>query len=642
MAENKPDATAAVAQSQSVAEEASATATADATEFNAKGSNFRVSDEIAEAHKTRPYERIAGDPLYRPLRIFTLDPSTSRLDGAIATLKVPYERLTPGPCGALFKIDGNDPLQRNEPIDLDDPFILMHSGLDPTPSDPRFHQQMVYAVASSVYAAFRTALGRHVSWSFPSDPDETRRILTLCPLSESGTQNAFYDKSSGSIRFGYFRAERVVSGRNLPGSWVFTSLSHDIVAHEVTHALLDGLRANFTLSTNPDVPAFHEAFADLVAVFQHFSYRAVVERAIEGARGQLEAATLLTGIAVQFSQSRGQESALRSAVLRRHDKEPLLVYGQTTEPHQLGSILVSAVFMAFTTVYSRKVRRYILLATNGTGRLPEGELPSTLVAVLAEEAAGLASQFLAICIRAVDYCPPVDLVFGEYLRAMITADYALVPDDPWAYREALVDAFRFHGIYPPDVPNLSEDALLWRAADLDLPPCPGLSFAELQFRGDPSLPADASESRRQADALGAFVTSRGRHSAFGLVSREEASQEGLVIDEPCVRSIRTTRRSGPLGQVVFDIVAEVTQSRTVVTASGRTFQFHGGATILLDPDARIRYVILKNVRSETRARQQENFLTSANGAAMWVDDGRTIMPRSNFFMTLHEAVQRSI
>ena len=36
-------------------------------------------------------------------------------------------------------------------------------------------------------------------------------------------------------------------------------------------ALLDGLRANFTHPSDGDVLAFHEAFADLVAIFQHFS-----------------------------------------------------------------------------------------------------------------------------------------------------------------------------------------------------------------------------------------------------------------------------------------------------------------------------------------------------------------------------------
>jgi hypothetical protein len=46
-------------------------------------------------------------------------------------------------------------------------------------------------------------------------------------------------------------------GCNLPGQRVFTCLSQDIIAHEVTHAIIDGIRTNFTEPTNPDVLAFH-------------------------------------------------------------------------------------------------------------------------------------------------------------------------------------------------------------------------------------------------------------------------------------------------------------------------------------------------------------------------------------------------
>ena len=66
---------------------------------------------------------------------------------------------------------------------------------------------------------------------------------------------------------------------------ICTALSHDIIAHETTHALLDGLRSSFMDPTNVDVPAFHEGFADLVALFLHFSYADVVERAIREWRG---------------------------------------------------------------------------------------------------------------------------------------------------------------------------------------------------------------------------------------------------------------------------------------------------------------------------------------------------------------------
>ena len=51
----------------------------------------------------------------------------------------------------------------------------------------------------------------------------------------------------------------------------FCAVSHDIIAHETTHALLDGLHRRYQEATNPDVLAFHEAFADIVAIFQHFT-----------------------------------------------------------------------------------------------------------------------------------------------------------------------------------------------------------------------------------------------------------------------------------------------------------------------------------------------------------------------------------
>ena len=106
-------------------------------------------------------------PVYRPLKIFTLDPSISRLDGRGRHVAgAGPAACSRAPRGLVFEVDNDDGHQRNQRVDLDDPLIVMSSGLDPTPSDPRFHQQMVYAVASSVYAVFATALGRQIAWSF--------------------------------------------------------------------------------------------------------------------------------------------------------------------------------------------------------------------------------------------------------------------------------------------------------------------------------------------------------------------------------------------------------------------------------------------------------------------------------------------
>ena len=107
------------------------------------------------------------------------------------------------------------------------------------------------------------------------------------------------------------------------------------------------------------------------------------------------------------------------------------------------------------------------IASNGTGILNAGELHPDLVNRLAEEAAKTSKQILNMSIRALDYCPPVDINFGDYLRAIITADTDLVPDDDLGYRIAFIEAFRRRGIYPRDIRTLSPQSLCWKPVDDD-------------------------------------------------------------------------------------------------------------------------------------------------------------------------------
>lgn len=65
---------------------------------------------------------------------------------------------------------------------------------------------------------------------------------------------------------------------------------------------------------------------------------------------------------------------------------------------------------------------------------------------------------------------------------MVTADRDLVPDDPGAYREALIDAFAAGGVYPDNVLHLSEEALVWKPLPCKLPCIEELSFRELKVR----------------------------------------------------------------------------------------------------------------------------------------------------------------
>ena len=95
-------------------------------------------------------------------------------------------------------------------------------------------------------------------------------------------------------------------------------------------------------------------------------------------------------------------------------------------PHSRGAILVAAVFDAFLAIYETRTADLMRISTGGAGVLSAGAIHPDLVHRLAAEAVKSAKHILDMCIRALDYIPPVDITFGEYLRGLITADRRVV------------------------------------------------------------------------------------------------------------------------------------------------------------------------------------------------------------------------
>jgi len=610
---------------------------------------YEVSDRVPLQAATRPYQRDRLAPSVRPLRIYTLDPSVSDRLGGVATVLVPYEKLEPGPIGSLFEIDcqgAPKPLQADA-LDLDDPHLLLSSGLSPTPSNGRFHLQMVYAVCNLTYAAFRRALGRDVGWAMAA-PAEGPLRLVVRPFAFEG-RNAGYSREAGDLSFGYFRAGREPAGFTVQKGLICTALSHDIIAHETTHALLDGLRSAFLHPTNVDVPAFHEGFADLVALFLHFTYADVVEQAIRQSRGDLTRGSILTDIAREFGYARsksGRADALRSGVdmdgVAAFDSDVLpskenapTRYDPAMESHALGSVLVSAVFEAFTTIVRRKAERYLRIAGIDPAAPARAPMSDALVKAIAQEAGDVAGQFLNICIRAIDYCPPADMELGEYLRALITADRDLEQSDKWGFREALMRSFRRRHIFPDHVQFMTEDAVRWHCPEATIR-VPGLAFRDLRFDGEPGQPASVKELMRQAHVLGRTVTDPKHAHVFQLVAPSVSLPKGVVqASPPLLQSVRITRRAAPDGRILFDLVAEVTQSCTV-ERKGELFEMNGGCTLVIDPQGEVRYAIYKKFDSETRRARQH---TAMRGALkrFWRKSGRRFLLQPNVLRRLHDA-----
>jgi hypothetical protein len=243
------------------------------------------------------------------------------------------------------------------------------------------------------------------------------------------------------------------------------------------------MRPFFAERTNPDVAAFHEAFADLAALFRHFSHKEALLDTIQKTGGQLyqyhlkpdaeidektdgpaiqaelPANNPLVGLAQQFGEARGTGKALRSALGHRPD--PNLINNPDLEAHERGAILVSAVFDSYFTVYLRRTSDLFRIFRASGGNAATVELSSSMANMLVSAASRTAEDFFQICVRAIDYCPPVDITFGDYLRAVMTADRDLHPTDKDGVRDAFMQAFRLRGIVPNDAEFFSEDALCW-------------------------------------------------------------------------------------------------------------------------------------------------------------------------------------
>ncbi len=596
-------------------------------------------------------------PVSRRLRVLAFDPSlAARLDTAALnqiTLQVPWESdLEPGPVGEYIEVIDCDPASGvfYEPVDLNDRHLLAQDGIAPSEANPQFHQQMVYAVAMTTIRHFERALGRVAFWGdrrFRTLDGKYRvqfvRRLRIYPHALR-QRNAYYSPSKKALLFGYFPVTSK-DADNTPGAVVFTCLSHDIIAHEVTHALLDGVHPRFNEATNPDVLGFHEAFADIVALFQHFTYPAVLESQIKRTQGNLETESLLSQLAQQFGRATGRGGALRDA-LGRFDKTTGQWQSQQPDPHALerthnaharGAILVAAVFRAFLLIYRARSADLFRIAGHASSVTNDGELHPDLTRRLAVEAAKCADRVLQMCIRAIDYCPPVDITFGDFLRGIVTADLDYAPGDEGGFRLVFTQSFREWGIHPRGVTSMGPDALTWPSGselwrDLEATGTVDAGGKEskrdlkdgfLRYLRDWNLESDRFAVWRRLDRVRYNLWSWLRSGDSG---HAYAQLFGLVIDaseapptvfrrkrkqEPTVEihAVRPTVRRTGQGGMRTDVVVEITQRRRgyfdpleqkkmdrrrkrIPNDEHGDFIYRAGCTVLIDPATQeIRRVI---------------------------------------------------
>lgn len=506
----------------------------------------------------------------RQMSVLAQDPGVRR-DRKILTARVsvPWEDLEKGPIGHRVQVVDYDATTKTlyrpaAVVNGDFPVPASNSGIL---EDPEFHSHNAYALVMRTLGRFEYALGRRVAWGFPAHQ------LKVVPHAFEEV-NSFYSREAQSLLFGYYRAQKGL---------VFMCLSHDIVVHETTHALLDGLRSRFMAPSSPDQAAFHEAFADIVALLSVFSLsdvlrflierdapddqtsegliakeRVVMERLVE---------SVLLGLADEMEPESGlaRVNALRRSVQILPD-DRILDDGRTEfqEPHRRGEVLVAAVMRTFVDAWTRR------LGSLGTieGRYFD-------LGRVAEEGATIAEVLLTMAIRALDYTPPIHIEFGDYLSALVTADTEIRADDSrYGLRKALLDWFGSYGIRSA---SGTEDGL-WQRSDLQL------GHEGVRFGG---LQTDAIEM-------------------FRLVW---ANRDDLRLDPTAytrVASVRPCIRTSPDdGLPVRETVAECTQYVSILAPDLHRYGLttppgmpddtevvlEGGSTLILDEYGRLKYEI---------------------------------------------------
>jgi hypothetical protein len=533
----------------------------------------------------------------RKLTVLALDPSVQSGGRILRTqIEIPNELLVAGPRGhRVFIVDYDSSTDSYRAAAALPPAWRDTGG---PPADPfedwsdtqllgsrDFHAFMTYGIVMKTLARFELALGRRLNWSFLSHQ------LQVAPHAFSDA-NAFYSDQAEGLFFGYFPSK---DGKRT----VYTCLSHEIVAHETTHALLDGLRERYTDASSPQQAGFHEGFADIVALFSILSAQSIVAKVVDlglpAARGGAINRANVTVEALKKSglfglaQEMGSELAgVHGHALRRSASLPpnkhSLTSGDCDEPHACGEVLVAAVMNAYLTIWVERLR-----ALGDESRLDRERA--------AEEGAELADHVLNVCIRAIDYCPPTDIEFGDFASALLTVDAELNPGDAkYNLRTNLLATFESYGIVPTSTGLPGRQKGSWN------PPPPGVTFIydRTHFENMKSDP----------DELFRFLWEN--RGAFKL--HDEAHTRVL--------SVRPCTRTGRDGFTLRETVVEYHQSLKLFARELNTLQItkpddmpddtkvtlYGGNAVIFDEYGHVKYNIGKSILDAKRQTARLNYL----------------------------------
>jgi hypothetical protein len=525
----------------------------------------------------------------RKLTVLALDPSVTGSGRILRTqIEIPNELLVAGPRGHRVSIVDYD----SSTDSFRSPQPLLEAGTDaPQPpadpfegltdrqllSNPHFHACMTFGIVMKTLVRFEFALGRRLNWSFPSHQ------LQVAPHAFADA-NAFYSDQAQGLFFGYFPS---ADGKEV----VYTCLSHEIIAHETTHALLDGLRERYTDASSPQQAGFHEGFSDIVALLSILSAASIVGKVVDLglppakgggiSRANVSVEALKKSGLFGLAQQMGSELAgVHGHALRRSVSLPpnknYLTDGSCSEAHTCGEVLVAAVLNAFVSIWVKRLK-----ALGDESKLDRERA--------AEEGAELADHLLNVCIRAIDYCPPTDIEFGDFASALLTVDAELNPGDrKYELRSQLLASFENYGIQPTCKGLPGRQPGSWN------PPPPEATFVYDRTHFE-SMRSDPDELFRFLwENRGPFRLHNEAHTrVLSVRPCTRTGRDGFTLRETVVEYHQTLKLFGRELHTLDIVKPDGMPDGTAVT-------LYGGNAVIFDEYGHVKYNIGKSILDAKR------------------------------------------
>lgn len=370
--------------------------------------------EVAQWKEVPPTEMTTIDdedvfldgPVTRRVAVIDLDPTTNALRPG--TKFIPPKKLTDEGTYDVPNLDALD--------------------------DPRLIQTATFGGVMKTVGMFEDAdaLGRRVTWGFDGPQ------LLVVPLAGEWA-NAYYERASRSLQFFYIPSNQHT---------IRTCQSQDIIAHETTHAVIDGVAPDLFDAATPESLALHEALADVATLVMAFRSRPLATAVLAQTGNSIVHSNAFSGIAEQLGSAlRAEGRPLRELNNERAMSDRGL---DRAEPHALSEVLSGALYKLMVAIHEDVkgethdvVSDQVLLsaerASQSRASSDDGGSPTAARSTPLRDLFIATERFKRTVFRALDYLPPGDATFVDFARAVLAADQAAHPESgeqrKWLSRE---------------------------------------------------------------------------------------------------------------------------------------------------------------------------------------------------------------